>query len=328
MPGRGATNRRRAVIGRPHFRVEADRLKAAVSIAVVIGETLPLTRTGRTLTALCPFHGDKTPSFHVYKDGHYHCFGCSAHGDVFSWLIRARGMSFCEAVEYLQGTRPTVRLSAPGGSGYAPNQRDDAEASRRSEDAARRIWLEAIEPRGTLVEQYLQHRGVSLPDAAVIRFHPNCPRISGALPAMVALMTDPATGEPRGVHRTFLLSDGTGKAAVAKPKMMLGPAGVIRLVDLEEIGVGLGLAEGIETALTVMQRIGWGPVWAATSAGAIRSFPVLRATTLNIFADHDPAGLTAARECAARWAGAGAEGLIHTPPEGEDWADAARRLAA
>jgi hypothetical protein len=144
---------------------------------------------------------------------------------------------------------------------------------------------------------------------------------------MVALMTDAETGEPLGVHRTFLRPDGNGKAPLEKPKMMLGRAGVVRLVDLAEIGVGLGLAEGIETALAVMQRIGWGPVWAATSAGAIRSFPVLRATTLNIFADADTTGQAAANRCAARWMAAGSDVLVHTPPAGEDWADAARRLA-
>ena len=315
------------MIARPHFRVEADRLKAAVSIALVIGETMPLTRTGRTLTALCPFHGEKTPSFHVYTDGHYHCFGCGAHGDVFSWLMQARGMSFREAVEYLQGARPNTRLPVPGRSGYAPRQRDDAEASRRR-NAARRIWLEAIDPRGTLVERYLRHRGVSLPDAAVIRFHPNCPRTGGALPAMVALMADPEMGHPIGVHRTFLRPDGNGKALVDKPKVMLGNAGIIQLVGLHEIGIGLGLAEGIETALSVTQTIGWGPVWAAGSAGAIRNFPFLRATTLNIFSDGDEVGLAAARDCAARWITNGSEALIHLPPGDQDWNDVARRLAA
>jgi CHC2 zinc finger/Toprim domain len=315
------------VIARPHFRGEADRLKAAVSIASVIGETLPLTRAGGTLTSLCPFHGEKTPSFRVYKDNHYHCFGCGAHGDIFSWLMQARGMSFREAVEHIRGTQTAACPTAPpAGHSCAVGQRDDAEASRRR-DLARRIWMDAIAPHGTLVERYLGHRRVRLPDAAVLRFHPCCPRSGGALPAMVALMTDAETGEPLGVHRTFLRPDGNGKAPLEKPKMMLGRAGVVRLVDLAEIGVGLGLAEGIETALAVMQRIGWGPVWAATSAGAIRSFPVLRATTLNIFADADTTGQAAANRCAARWMAAGSDVLVHTPPAGEDWADAARRLA-
>jgi CHC2-type zinc finger protein/Toprim domain-containing protein len=306
----------------PGLLAGTRQLKATTSIALVIGETLSLKRDGRFYVALCPFHGEKTPSFHVYPD-HFHCFGCGAHGDVIDWLIRARRMTFAEAVLHLAGG--THRRHRAVSS--LPLPMDAAENTGHVE-LARRIWCDAVDPRGTATETYLHRRGVRLPDAPVIRFHPRCPRKDGPLPAMVALMTDPVTGEPRGVHRTFLLSDGSGKARVAKPKMMLGRSGVVRLVDLDEISIGLGLTEGIETALTVMQRIGWGPVWAATSAGAIASFPALRVTTLNIFADHDPAGLTAARDCAARWNGAGAEVLIHTPPPGEDWADAARRLAA
>ena len=281
------------------LRAVAERLKATVSIVNVIGETLSLRRDGRLWTALCPFHGERSPSFYVYPD-HFHCFGCDAHGDVFAWLMQMHMMTFPQAVAHLGGK------------------------TQRKPPAA----VARLSPP-TIALDHVQHVELARRmDAPVIRFHPNCPRKDGPLPAMVALMVDPATGDPCGVHRTFLLRDGTGKAAVAKPKMMLARAGVVRLVNLEEIGVGLGLAEGIETALTVMQRIGWGPVWAATSAGAIRSFPVLRATTLNIFADHDPAGLTAARDCAARWAEAGEEVLTHAPPPGEDWADAARRLAA
>ena len=140
-------------------------------------------------------------------------------------------------------------------------------------------------------------------------------------------MVDPVTGAPCGIHRTFLLPDGIGKAPVEKPKMMLGTAGVVHLAD--PLGVGLGLAEGIETALAAMQAIEWGPVWAAGSRGMIAKFPILPAVTLNIFADADDAGdgLRSARECAARWAAGGGEVLIHLAPDGEDWNDAVRRFA-
>ncbi len=84
---------------------------------------------------------------------------------------------------------------------------------------------------------------------------------------------------------------------------------------------GLGIAEGIETALAVMQRAGWAPVWAATSAGAIRRFPVLPGIeALTVFADMDGAGLNAARDCCRTWAAAGWEARLLAPPAG-DWDD-------
>jgi hypothetical protein len=320
---------------------DTDRLKAAVSIVTVIGETVHLRRVGRQFIANCPFHLEKTPSFRVYPEqpgraGHFHCYGCGAHGDVFDWLRLARGLSFRGALEYLGGN-PNAS-SGTTRTGYfqchepmhsddcGVDHRDDGETNRRREDASR-IWREAVDPHGTPAEVYLAHRGVRLPDAPVLRFHGRCPRKSDALPAMVALMTDALGGAPTGVHRTYLLPDGSGKAKVQPAKMMLGTAGVIRLVDDEEIGIGLGLAEGIESGLACIQVIGWGPVWAAASAGAIRKFPVIAATTLNIFCDHDAAGLSAARDCAARWVAAGAEVLIHMPPTSEDWNDAVKRIA-
>jgi len=101
--------------------------------------------------------------------------------------------------------------------------------------------------------------------------------------------------------------------------MMLGKAGVIRLC--ERITNGLGLAEGVETALAVAQRLGWGPVWSAGSAGNIGKFPVLSCTTLNVFIDLDDSGasLKHARQCQKQWHTAGSECLIHHPPSGKDW---------
>jgi hypothetical protein len=141
---------------------------------------------------------------------------------------------------------------------------------------------------------------------------------------MLALMTNPITSEPCGVHRTFLAADGAGKAA-GNAKMMLGHAGVIRLVPDDEVTSGLGVTEGIETALAVMQKAQWRPVWACGSAGAVRTFPVLLGIQcVTIFADADDrgAGLAAARACAERWEKAGREAGIWTPRPGQDWAEA------
>ena len=57
-----------------------------------------LTRKGREYLGLCPFHNEKTPSFTVSDDKNfYHCFGCGAHGDVFTFLVEKEGLSFPEA---------------------------------------------------------------------------------------------------------------------------------------------------------------------------------------------------------------------------------------
>ena len=193
---------------------------------------------------------------------------------------------------------------------------------------ARTIWSEARPAAGSLVESYLSSRGLVLPPDAPIRFHPACPRGGERLPAMLALMSGQQSGGPVGVHRTFLRPDGAGKAnGVAK--MMTGNAGIVRLVPDAEVSTGLGLAEGIETALSVMQGYGWRPVWAATSAGIIRTIPVLPGIEhLTIFADADSAGMAAANECAARWAEAGCAAEIITAPPGQDFNDTLRRQAA
>jgi hypothetical protein len=195
---------------------------------------------------------------------------------------------------------------------------------------ARTMWAEATSAAGTLVERYLQSRGLTLPLSPVLRFHPACARGKERLPAMVALMTDPATAEPVGVHRTFLRPDGLGKAE-GQAKMMLGGSGVVRLSPDDEVTIGLGLAEGIETALSVMQEAGWSPVWACGSAGAISTFPALPGIeALTIFADADAngAGIKAAGACAARWAEAGREVIVHYPRAGGmDWNDVARGAA-
>jgi hypothetical protein len=188
-------------------------------------------------------------------------------------------------------------------------------------DLARRIWREAVPAAGTLAETNLASRKVRLEPGAPLRFHPECPRGAERWPAMLALMSDPRTGEACGVHRTFLARDGGGKAPGPMPaKMMCGAAGVVRLVPDADVICGLGLAEGIETALSVMQdwRWQWRPVWAATSAGAIARFPVLPGIeALTIFADRDGAGCQAAETCAERWAEAGYEAAIWCAKAGD-----------
>lgn len=183
-------------------------------------------------------------------------------------------------------------------------------------DLAMRIWSAAAPLPGTIAAAYLASRGLFY-DGDALRFHPSCRFRQERHPAMVALMSDAKTGEARGVHRTALLPDGSGKAAPGK--MMLGVAkgAVVRLTPGEEVTYGLGIAEGIETALAVPFR----PIWACLSAGTMTEFPVLSGIeALTIFADQDRAGLDAANECGQRWHASGAEVTMAAPLKG-DFAD-------
>lgn len=77
-------------------------IKSRIAIEDVVGEKVRLSRAGRNLKGLCPFHGEKTPSFVVYpKDGSYHCFGCGENGDIFGFLMKTEGLDFRGALEKL-----------------------------------------------------------------------------------------------------------------------------------------------------------------------------------------------------------------------------------
>jgi hypothetical protein len=192
-------------------------------------------------------------------------------------------------------------------------------------EAAAHLWSQTVEAASTPAETYLASRRCVTGDwDAVIRFHPDCPFSYLRAPAMMALVQNVLTGEPQGVHRTALSGDGKNKRTMPvglTAKMMLGVArgGAVILGQAEP---HLGIAEGIETALSAEKLFGI-PVWALLSASGIASFPVIPGVTrLTIFADHDEAGLKAAAVCARRYLKAGIKGERHTPPTpGDDWND-------
>lgn len=80
-------------------REEINSIKSQICLSAVVGSTVPLAFVrGRDHKGQCPFHAEKTASFHV-DDHRYHCFGCRAHGDIFSWLSLEHGVNFPRAVE-------------------------------------------------------------------------------------------------------------------------------------------------------------------------------------------------------------------------------------
>ncbi|MEP9399072.1 toprim domain-containing protein [Mesorhizobium sp. KR2-14] len=203
---------------------------------------------------------------------------------------------------------------------------------------ARKLWSEGRPIGGTRIETYLRGRALVLTDEAftghALRYHPKCPfRLESGetvfLPAMLAAMVGINDNEFRGIHRTAIVPDGSGKAKVSglgNPRKMLGDArrACVKLCRDEEVTLGLAIAEGIETALAVMS-LGYRPVWAALSAGTMAQFPVLAGIeTLSLFVDNDASGTgqRAAEACAARWVAQGRECVVRTPLEiGSDFND-------
>lgn len=206
----------------------------------------------------------------------------------------------------------------------------DTDAGQRERIArALLIWKEAqpVIPKQCLT--YLAARGISISfetlAPGVLRFHPTCPMGGGSsVPAMVARVTNVITGEFSGIHRTALSDDFSSKRVMPdnRPSRMVMGVAKGSAVQLFTCSKCLGIAEGIETALSAHQ-IFKTPVWAATSAGGVRDFPVILGLKfLRIFADHDEAGRSAARICKRRYKAAGVQVETRYPPQPQsDWND-------
>ncbi|CAJ0688366.1 toprim domain-containing protein [Ralstonia wenshanensis] len=177
----------------------------------------------------------------------------------------------------------------------------------------RQLW-NACTPLAGVALAYLESRVCRVPPADCdLRYHPSLKHPTGYVgPALVGLISDAVTAQPLSLHRTWILADGR-KADIDPPRLLLGghrkQGGVIRLWPDEAVTTGLGIAEGIETALSLAWA--YAPVWACIDAGNMAAFPVLRGIeALTIGADNDAAGTTAAQQCAQRWADANAEAYI------------------
>jgi DNA primase len=81
----------------------ADHVKSRVAIEDVVSRYVPLRRIGQNLVARCPFHEDHHPSLVIYPGTQsFYCFGCHAHGDVASFLMRVENLTFAEALRTLR----------------------------------------------------------------------------------------------------------------------------------------------------------------------------------------------------------------------------------
>ncbi len=136
-----------------------DELRSRVSLAEVVGRRVNLQKRGREYMGLCPFHKEKTPSFHVVEDkGFYHCFGCGAHGDVIGFAMQTQNLGFREAVEELARA---AGLDVPRDTPQE-RERDQRRATLYGALAAAAAQFEAnlAGPKGSAARAYLEGRGL------------------------------------------------------------------------------------------------------------------------------------------------------------------------
>ena len=135
-----------------------DELTARSDIVEVVSRYVQLKRSGANYFGLCPFHNEKSPSFSVSPDKQiFYCFGCGQGGGVISFVMRAEGLEFPDAVAFL-----AKQCGLP-----IPEDTQDPQAGRRRErllnlmrDAARFYYAELWKPENQRVQQYFARRGL------------------------------------------------------------------------------------------------------------------------------------------------------------------------
>lgn len=222
------------------------------------------------------------------------------------------GVCHCFRCAYTE----SYRLNHGTWIGTAVKQRATAPTSVRHEglsEYGKALWS-ACKPISDVAHSYLEARRCFIPPAdGDLRWHSSVKHPSGYVgPCLVGLVTDVVSGEPLSLHRTWIQANGS-KATVDSPRMLLGghrkQGGVIRLWPDEAVTAGLGIGEGIETALSLAW--GYSPVWACIDAGNMAALPALSGIEcLMIAADNDTAGNAGAMACAKQFTEAGIEVFV------------------
>lgn len=141
-----------------------DDIRRRVDIATLISEHVALKRSGRGFVGLCPFHAEKTPSFHVDPErGMFHCFGCNAGGTAFTFLMRTTGVTFREAVKTLAARAGVVVPET--------REREGLDRLARANELASELFAVVLQESrlGEPARNYLEGRGISLDTAARFR---------------------------------------------------------------------------------------------------------------------------------------------------------------
>ncbi len=136
-----------------------QELKMRNDITEIISSYVTLKRRGRNMVGLCPFHGEKTPSFNIYtENGSFYCFGCGVGGDVISFIMKIENLDYVDAVKY---------LAQRAGMDMPENSFDDSMSKLRNRvfeanrEAARFYYSALNSPVGAKGLEYFHSRALS-----------------------------------------------------------------------------------------------------------------------------------------------------------------------
>ncbi len=332
-----------------------EKIRDEIAIEEVIRHYVPLQPSGRTFKGKCPFHNEKTPSFHAIPEKQiFYCYGCQKGGDVFRFLMEKEGMNFPEAVEWCASRlgRDLARYSVeePGASSRAPLY----EATVWAQD----WFISCLQgPEGKEARAYLRKRGVkpetieafglgfAPEDAGRLEREAKTAGIRGETLFQVSLLGRKESRPPFAYFRARLIFPIRGVASKihgfggrilgpGEPKYLNSPETSIFqkrsiLYGLPEArstivrGRKVVLVEGYTDVLALHQA-----GWSQTVATCGTSFTKEQATILRRYADTvillfdgDTAGRKAAFKSADTALAAGLDVRIVRLPRGKDPAD-------
>lgn len=295
----------------------------------------------------CPMHGGQD-GFRFFDDaeetGGGVCNTCGPFSDGIKLLMELKGWTFFETCKKIEAWLDNVDDLWDEDEEESELARQKARNDKKAEEAmkAERMRQQFLEYLHDLQERaegeherlvaYYRNRGLSIEPSENLGFveeEEYYDKETGnhqMLPAMAAIFQDPS-GEAVGVLRTYLDSDGDGKADVAEPKKCKAirkGATMGAAIRLHEAGDVLGVAEGIETAEAVFEATGV-PTWATCAANRLEKVVVPEGVAeVQIWADNDSggAGQVAAGKLAKRLVGEGIRVKVLLPPEvDKDWLD-------
>src|SRR5690625_358236 len=143
---------------------DIQHVRERVRMEDIVGAHVTLQRAGvGSLKGLCPFHDERTPSFHVRPQmGFYHCFGCGEGGDVIDFVMKINHLPFAEAVEFLAGQVGYTLRYEDSGRGEPRRQHDPQRRTRlisAHRDAAEFYRNQLASPEAVAGREFLADRG-------------------------------------------------------------------------------------------------------------------------------------------------------------------------